>query len=163
MNDIDSPAHGFSHGVFEFREELFDRIEVGAVRRQEDEFRSGPADHGTDFLALVAAEVVEHDDVTGLERPDQFGLDIGFESLAIDRSVQHPWRIDPVAAQGRDEGHRLPVSMRDMRDEPLAAVAPASQRGHVGLDPGLVEEDQATGVYLVAAATGHDAAPVWGA
>lgn len=45
--------------------------------------------------------------------------------------------------QRGDEGHRFPMAIWRVGDKPLAARAPATQRRHVGLDPGLVEEDQA--------------------
>jgi hypothetical protein len=34
------------------------------------------------------------------------------------------------------------VTVRDHAGEPLAARAPAADRRHIGLDPGLVDEDQ---------------------
>jgi hypothetical protein len=34
------------------------------------------------------------------------------------------------------------MAMRHIGDEPLAAGTPATQRRHVGFDPGLVDEDQ---------------------
>jgi hypothetical protein len=49
-------------------------------------------------------------------------------------------------AQRRDEGHGLPVAERGGRLETLPARPPASQRRHVGLDPGLVDKDQARSV-----------------
>jgi hypothetical protein len=33
------------------------------------------------------------------------------------------------------------MAMRQMGDEPLAAGTPATQRRHVGFDPGLVDEN----------------------
>jgi hypothetical protein len=40
------------------------------------------------------------------------------------------------------------MAMRHARIEPLSSRPPAAQRRHVGLDPGLVEEDQATRINL---------------
>jgi hypothetical protein len=42
-------------------EDLFDRIEVWAIGRQEDEMGAGGADRFAGRMALVAAEVVEDD------------------------------------------------------------------------------------------------------
>lgn len=47
-----------------------------------------------------------------------------------------------VAAQRAEEGHRAPVAMRRKASQPLALGSPAAQRGHAGLDPGLVDEHQ---------------------
>lgn len=98
--------------------------------------------------SFVAAKVVEDDDVARREGRHEHPLDISREQIAIDGSVDHPGRIDAVMAQGGDEGERLPVAVRDARIEPLSAQAPATQGRHVGLDPGLVDEDQALGVNL---------------
>lgn len=57
-----------SEPVLEFREELLDGIQIGAVGGQERPFRPGFPDGMTDRLALVAAEIVEHDDTAGPER-----------------------------------------------------------------------------------------------
>jgi hypothetical protein len=38
--------------------------------------------------------------------------------------------------------------MRGLGDQPLAAWSPTPERRHVGLGPGLVDEDQAPGIKL---------------
>ena len=53
---------GFAHQVLELGEDLLDRIEVGAVRRQEQEMGTGVADRGAGGLALVRAQIVENDE-----------------------------------------------------------------------------------------------------
>jgi hypothetical protein len=40
------------------------------------------------------------------------------------------------------------MAMRQMGDEPLAAGTPATQRRHVGFDPGLVDETQTALINL---------------
>src|SRR3546814_13143688 len=67
-------------------------------------------------------------------------LDPPGEARPIDRLVEHEGRIDPVAAQGGDEGHRLPVPVRHLGVEPLADRCPPPQRSHVRLGPGLVTD-----------------------
>ena len=49
--------------MLELGEELLDRVEVGAVGRQEEEMGAGGPDGAAGGLALVAAEIVEDDDV----------------------------------------------------------------------------------------------------
>jgi len=95
--------------VFEFCENLLDRIEVGTVGRQEDHVGSGSADGGADCPTLVAAEVVEDDDVAGLERRNENLFDIGGEARAVDWPVEDARRVDPVASQCGDKGQRFPV------------------------------------------------------
>jgi hypothetical protein len=69
-------------------------------------------------------------------------LDIGAEALAVDRSVEDAWCRQPVAAQRAKEGQRAPVAVRGEAVQAFASRPPAPQRGNVGLDPGLVDEDQ---------------------
>jgi hypothetical protein len=97
--------------VFELGEDLFDGVQVGAVGRQEDQVRAPGSDGGAGGLALVAAEVVQDDHVAGSQRRGEDLLDVEAEELAVDRTVDHPGRIDAVVAQGGDEGQGLPVAV----------------------------------------------------
>jgi hypothetical protein len=60
---LDVTRLSLSDEVFELGEHLFDGIEVGAVRRQEEEMSALGSDDGASGLAFVAAEVVEDDDI----------------------------------------------------------------------------------------------------
>ena len=73
----------------------------------------------------MAAEIVHDDDIAGSKRGDQDLFDIGSEGLAIDWGVEKPRRLDPVVAQCRQERSSLPVTMRDLADQTLAARRPA--------------------------------------
>ena len=75
-------------------------------------------------------------------------LDIDCEALTVDRAIENPWCVDPIVAQRGQEGRGLPVAVRDLGCEPGAARRPAPQGGHVGLGPGLVDEDQALRIDL---------------
>jgi hypothetical protein len=48
-----------------------------------------------------------------------------------------------------DKGQGLPVSARRLGREPLPASASASDRSHVGLDPGFIDESQPAGIEFV--------------
>ena len=91
----------------------------------------------------MAAEIVDDDDVAGSERRHQHLFDIGQEAFAVDRSVDHARRFDAIVAQGGQEGQCPPATVRDLGDQPLAAPRAAVGSRHVGLGPGLVDEDQA--------------------
>ena len=134
---------GFAHQVLEFSEDLFDRIEVGAVWRQEQQPGANATDRLADGGPFVAAQIVHDDDIAGRERRHQELLDIVGEALTVDRLVEHARRVDPVAAERREEGHGAPMAIRDLGMKPLANRRPAAQRRHVGLGPGLVDEDEA--------------------
>jgi len=51
--------------------------------------------------------------------------------------------LDTITPQGGEEGHCLPVTVRDLCREPAAPRAPTSDWSHVGLDPGFLDEDVA--------------------
>lgn len=108
--------------------------------------RTPGADGAAGRLALVAAEVVENDDLAHGQGWCQHLLDIEREELAVDGTVDDPGRADPVVTQRCDEGHGLPVAERSRCFETLPLCPPAAQRCHVGLDPGLVDKDEARGV-----------------
>ena len=91
----------------------------------------------------MAAEIVHDDDVAGLQDWNELLLDIGAEAFAVDRAVEDARCRELVAAQRAEEGQRAPVAVRREAAQPLALRPPSAQRSHVGLDPGLVDEDQA--------------------
>lgn len=108
--------------------------------------RASGADRLADGESLVAAEIIHDHDVAGCQRRHQHLLDPGQEALAIDRPVEHQRRIDAVMTQGREEGQRLPVAVRDFREQLLAAGRPAAQACHVGLRPCFVDKHQPCGI-----------------
>ena len=83
---------------FQLREREFDRIEIGAVGRQELEPRA-PLFHGrADRRLFVRRQVVEHDHVTGLERGREDLLHIGEERRIVDRTIKHGRGIELAEA-----------------------------------------------------------------
>ena len=97
----------------------------------------------------MATEVVHHNDVAWFQRGHQELLDIGLETLGVDRSVQKARGMKPIAPQGRDKGQGLAMTVRDLRDQALSNRASASDRGHVRLGPGLIDENQSSGIDLM--------------
>ena len=95
-----------------------------------------------DGFALVAAEIVQHHHITGLQRWNQRLLNPGVEAFPVDWPIEQEGRVHPVTAQGGEKGIGPPAPVRRLADQPLAAFAPAPERSHVGLGPGLVNEDQ---------------------
>ena len=137
-----------AHEVLELGEELLDRVQVWAIGRQENQMGTCGPDGVPCAAPFVAAQVVENDDVACRQGRHEHLLDIGCEQLAIDGTVDHPGCIDAVVPQGGDEGQCFPVAVRHACIKTSPAQAPAAQRRHVGLDPGLIDEDQALGVNL---------------
>ena len=98
-------------------------LRSGLIGRQEEQLGAGRADRVAHGLALVTAEIVDDDDVAGLERRHQELLDIGQEAFAVDRPVDHARGVDAVVAQRGEEGQRPPVAMRGFGDQPFARGA----------------------------------------
>ena len=109
---LDGALLGVAHPVLDLGEGLLDRIEVRRVRRQEPQPRPGLADRSADGLALVAAEVVEDDEVAGPERRHQVLLDLGLEGALVDRPVEHARCAQPVPTQASQQGQSAPAAMR---------------------------------------------------
>jgi len=137
---------GASQQGLELGKHHLDRVEVGAVGRQEQQVRAGSTDGAAHGLALVTAEVVEHHDVAGLQRGRQELLHPCEEQHAVDRPVDHAGCVDAVVPERGEEGHGGPPPMGHMGDQALAAWGAAVGAGHVGLGPGFIDEDQAGGI-----------------
>lgn len=146
--------------MFNLGESLFDRIEVGRVWRQIPEPRTGCSDYFADGLRLVGAEIIHNDDVAWFEDGQELLFDIGAEAPTIDRSVEDARSGELIVAQRTEEGQRAPVAMRGEAAQTFALRSPASQRGHIGLDPGFVDKDQP--VRIEAALPGAPAPPLAG-
>ena len=58
------------------------------------------------------------------------------------QTFEQPWCVDPIMAQCSQEGRGVPMAMRNLGEKPHTAWLPAAQRRHIGLGPGLVDEDQ---------------------
>ena len=97
--------------MLELGKNLLDRVEIGAIGREKEEPCTDGPDRGADGLTFVAAEIVENDDVPWLQRGDEDLLDIEAEQLAVDRTIDNLWRLDPVMAQGSEEGHPSPIQL----------------------------------------------------
>jgi hypothetical protein len=73
--------------LFEFGENHLNRIEIGAVGRQEDKMGASGTDGVARCLGFVAAEIVENDDVALGQGRSEDLLGIDREELAIDGTV----------------------------------------------------------------------------
>ena len=103
---------------------------------------TGIANGGSHGPALVAAEIVHNHDIAGVKRRDEELFDVDQKSLAVDGTIEKPRRLDSIMAQGSKERHRVPMAVRRPGLETLSFGSPAAQGRHVGLGPGLVDEDE---------------------
>ena len=116
--------------------------------RQVPEPCAGGPDEGAECSRLVAAEIVHDDDVTRLKLRNENLLNIGAEAFAVDWAVEQAGCSEAVAAQGAKECQRPPMTVWREAPHSLAFWPPSAQWGHVGLNPGLVDKDQASGIEV---------------
>jgi len=127
---------------FEFGESHLDRIEVGAVGRQEEEPRPALFEDGGGLFAFVAGEVVEDDHVASVQRRGELGFDPGFEDFPVHRAIDHPRRGEAILTQGGDEGLGAPMTKGSFHLQALPLACPASQPCHLRRGPGLIDKNQ---------------------
>jgi len=120
------------------------------------------SDRAADALGFVAAKIVEHDDIADAQGRDEELDDPSEEGGSVDRAVDDAGSNDTLGAQPGQERHRSPAAVRDTPDQALTARRPTVSAGHVGLGPGLIEEDQTLGInaFLVASPAGALASDV---
>ena len=82
--------------MLELGEDLFDRVQVWRVLRQKEQLGAGRANEPAHGGALMAAEIVHDDDITGPKRGKQDLCDIGSEGVAIDGGVEKWPPFQPV-------------------------------------------------------------------
>ena len=75
-------------------------------------------------------------------------FDIGDESLAVYRSVQHHGGDHAAEAQSSGEGCCLPMAVRNGGNTPLTAWRPAAQACHLRRSTGFVDEDETFGIKI---------------
>ena len=107
---VEGTWSGGPEECFEFREGLFDGIEVGTIRREKSQARTGLLNRGADLGLFVSGEIVEHDDIARAQRGPQDLLDVGAEGVIVDRAIEHRRRGQRRGAKCRDDRVRLPVA-----------------------------------------------------
>lgn len=90
----------------------------------------------------MTAQVVHDNDVAGRECWHEELLDIVGEALAVDGLIEHARGINPVVAEGCEEGHRAPMAIRHFGLKPLTDGCPAPQGGHIRFRPRLINENK---------------------
>ena len=127
---------------FEFCEGLFDRIEIGGIGWKQPQPCAGRLYGLAHAGDLVSGKIIHGDDLAGRESRGHALFEIAEEDFAVHRGVDDERRGHTVLAQASDEGAHLPVTMRNLGNQPLAARAASAPPGHVGCSAGLVDEDE---------------------
>jgi len=123
---LDGSFGCFSQQMFELGEDLFDRVEIGAIGRQEEQPCACGPDRGTNGSALVAAEIIQDDDVAWPKRWDENFFDVETEGLAVDRTVENPRSLDAIMAES---GEEKPFAIANLSSRNTSL--PVSSRGAV--------------------------------
>jgi hypothetical protein len=165
---IEAARAGGTEEGFQFRERVFDRIEVRTVGRQKSDLRAGGFDDRAHFWLFVDGEIVQHNDIASPERRDEHLLHVGAKAGLVDRSIKHRRRRDPVGPQGGDDRVRLPMAAGCVIAQPHAAeTAPVSAQ-QIGRHATLIDKDvlprvvQWQPVAPVAPLSGDVGAPLFG-
>ena len=158
---LNGPFGRVTEQSLELGEDLFNRVEIGGVGRQEAQRGPHPLDGGAHGRTLVAAQIVHNDDSAGGECWQQTLFDIGQEAGAVERAIEDTGSGNTVVAQRGHQGQRVPVPVRAGRAQPLASGTAAMRAGHVGLGPGLIQEHKPARIKLALpalppAAAAHD-------
>ena len=97
------------------------RVQVRAVRRQEEHPVSLRFQQGLCLRRFVGGEIVGDHHVAGLEHGGELGLDIGIEGRAVHGSVKEPGRAQIIDTQLGDKSLRAPVAEGGTRFQTRAA------------------------------------------
>src|SRR5215475_3869245 len=103
-------------------------------------------DHLADSWYLVAGEVVYDYDGGWPGVGDENLLNIDFEGVPVDRSIEDPGGDDAGGGNPGDKGRGLPMAVRNSDLQTLSTRTAAVAAGHVGRSPGLIDEDEALGI-----------------
>ena len=100
-----------------------------------------------DPIYLVAAEVVEDDDVSWLECWAQELFDPGQEQFTVHGPVDDHGSGQSVAAQASNKGRRLPIAEGCRTDASAALGGTTITSRHVGRGPGFIDKYQLFDVH----------------
>ena len=149
---------------FQFRERLFDGIEIRTVRWQEPQGRADPRQRGVDVRLPVCREIVEDHDVARLQRRHEHLLDIREKAAVIDRPIKHRRRGQALGPERGDDRVGLPVAGGRMIRHPAAAQTAAIPAEQISGDAAFIHEDPLADVTqgqpgAPVAALGRDVGP----
>ena len=140
---VDGSGWFLAQQCLEFGEGHLDWVHIRAVGRQVEDLSAPCDDRLAHSSNLVRGQIVEDHNVASSERWGEDVFNVSAEGIAIHWPIEHPRRGHAGQAQPGDERQGFPVSERRAVAAALADRRPAIKPRHLGVDAGLVEEDEA--------------------
>ena len=110
---------GTAQTVFDFAPHQFDWVEIWTVRGLVMQFDTRVGKQFLSCFRFVCGQIIHyHDGICG-KFGNQHLRDIGFEGKSIHRAIKHHRRDGGFPRDGRDQGGRIPVSMRRVIEDTL--------------------------------------------
>lgn len=134
--------------AFDLGEDLLDRIEVRAVRRQVEQVHARVFEAFLDARHLVSRQIVDDDDAVWPHFRDQAFLKPLPEDHPGHGAREQLRGQDAVMRQARDEGGCHPVTVRSLGEQLLTLWAPAMAARHRRVRAGLIDKHQRCEVEL---------------
>lgn len=133
---------GLTYRCLKLREGHLDGVEVRAVSRQVLKVCAAGGDGLFDASDFVGGEVVAYYQIARSQFGAEHLANVGQEEFAIHWPIDQPRSAEPIMAQGRNEGCRLPVAVRHLGQTSFADFRAPVETGHLGVQARLIEKDQ---------------------
>src|SRR5262245_41531940 len=146
VQSFDCSLSSLAQASLQRMEHQLDGIKVRRISRQVAQACASSSDRLLYTSNFMEGYVVGHHDVATLERWGQTLLYVSQECFAIHGSFDQHGSHDAGLTQASDKRHRLPVSHRRVREQPLSARVPTVEAHHIGRDCGFVDKHQASSV-----------------
>ncbi len=149
IESISGPGAELAKQRFELAPAELDRVQVGRVRRQVQEGGARCLDELPNAIGAVRADVVEDDDVPGMQLPREEVLDEGREDVLVGCALDRHHRAHAAEAEGADHrGHR-PGVPRNRAMRALASWRSRVLACHRDVAAGFVDEHEPSRVQVL--------------
>ena len=99
-----------------------------------------------DTIDFVRRDIVQDDGIAGLQGGRETLFNVGPEGFPVHRPLDDEGCNHFVVTQTCDEGNSLPMSVRSVVDQSIAARAASPGSHHAGGDGGLIQKHQCGGI-----------------
>ena len=108
---------------------------------------SGSFNGQSSTLRLVAAEIVHHDQIAGVQSRSQKGFAESREANTVHGTVKNHRGARPIQSNRMHKRACLPATSRNSLNKSLTAERPATKPREVCLQPGFIEKYESFGIY----------------